>query len=68
MHGDPSALLDEIREIASRAAEAILAVYARDFDVDFKDDRSPLTEADRVAHDIIQQGLERLTPEWPVLS
>jgi 3'(2'), 5'-bisphosphate nucleotidase len=45
-----------------------MAVYASDFAVERKDDRSPLTEADLAAHRIIVAGLARLTPEWPVLS
>lgn len=61
-------LLDDIRALASRAGDAILGVYQREFDVDLKDDRSPLTEADRLAHDIIVAALGELTPDVPVLS
>ncbi len=62
----------EVREgaiaIAHAAASAILRVYARDFDVVRKDDASPLTEADLVAHRCIVAGLQALTPDIPVLS
>jgi 3'(2'), 5'-bisphosphate nucleotidase len=61
-------LLDGVRAIAREAGDAILSVYRRDFDVELKDDRSPLTEADRRAHEIIIEGLARHTPELPVLS
>ncbi|KAF1709307.1 3'(2'),5'-bisphosphate nucleotidase [Pseudoxanthomonas kalamensis DSM 18571] len=54
--------------LAGEAAEAILAVYDSDFSVEEKADRSPLTEADMAAHRIIVQGLQKLTPDWPVLS
>jgi 3'(2'), 5'-bisphosphate nucleotidase len=54
--------------LAREAGLAIMAVYASDFSVERKDDRSPLTEADLAAHRIIVDGLARLTPELPVLS
>ena len=46
--------------------QAILEVYQRDFTVEYKDDRSPLTEADRAAHEIICAGLK--STGLPVLS
>lgn len=68
---------------ALAAGQAIMAVYGRDFDVDYKADRSPLTDADRAAHDGIARelrvtGLPQLSEEgaqvpyaerrdWPVL-
>jgi 3'(2'), 5'-bisphosphate nucleotidase len=55
-------------DIAQRAGVAIMAVYARDFDVSAKDDASPLTEADMAAHRLIVAGLQQLTPDIPVLS
>ncbi|HEX5421772.1 MAG TPA: 3'(2'),5'-bisphosphate nucleotidase CysQ [Gammaproteobacteria bacterium] len=63
-----AALLDEIRSIADEAGKAIMQVYGRDFDVELKADRSPLTEADRLAHAIITERLGALAPRLPVLS
>ncbi|XRX42646.1 MAG: 3'(2'),5'-bisphosphate nucleotidase CysQ [Buchnera aphidicola (Eriosoma harunire)] len=37
-------------------------------DVSYKIDKSPVTEADMVAHEIIVNGLEKLTPGVPILS
>ena len=54
--------------IARKAADAILQVYAEEFEVEHKADASPLTRADMAAHRIIADGLERLAPDWPVLS
>lgn len=54
--------------VARKAAEAIMAVYARDFSVQNKADSTPLTEADMAAHAIIDEGLKSLTPRFPVLS
>lgn len=61
-------LLPAVLAIGDAASRAILKVYATEFAVDEKADTSPLTEADRAAHDIISTGLARLTPDIPVLS
>jgi len=56
-------------EVAREAGRAILDVYgADDFNVEYKDDDSPLTEADRRSHEIIARRLKELTPDVPVLS
>jgi len=62
------AKLDDVIAIAKRAGEAIMAVYEHDFEVQHKQDSSPLTQADLVAHDIIESSLATLIPELPVLS
>ena len=54
--------------IAHEAGAAIMQVYADGFDVERKQDDSPVTTADLAAHALIVQGLSRLTPETPVLS
>lgn len=51
---------------AIEAGEAILEIYAQDFEVEFKADESPLTAADKAAHNIILRALE--TTPYPVLS
>lgn len=43
--------------LAKAAGEKIMAIYAQDFDVDYKDDSSPLTQADLVSHHCILDGL-----------
>jgi 3'(2'), 5'-bisphosphate nucleotidase len=55
-------------ELVRQAGRAILAVYASDFAVEHKDDRSPLTAADRAAHDVLDVGLAALPEGLPVLS
>jgi 3'(2'), 5'-bisphosphate nucleotidase len=62
------ALLGPVLEIAQQAARCILDVYESDFAVSHKDDLSPLTQADLVSHKAICKGLQRLTPEIPILS
>lgn len=53
-------------DAALRAGAAILCIYARDFEVEFKADESPLTEADKAAHHIICDALE--ATGLPILS
>ncbi|MCY3620377.1 MAG: 3'(2'),5'-bisphosphate nucleotidase CysQ [Gammaproteobacteria bacterium] len=55
-------------EIVEAAGSAILEVYGTAFEVETKDDDSPLTEADRRAHRIIVDGLLALTPNLPIVS
>ncbi|QFU01717.1 3'(2'),5'-bisphosphate nucleotidase CysQ [Halomonas sp. THAF5a] len=61
-------LLDQAHTIAKDAGDAIMAIYARDFSIEEKADKSPLTEADQAAHEVIVAGLEALPGEIPVLS
>ena len=65
---NPCVHLEAVREIAHEAGRRILDVYERGFTVEHKEDRSPLTEADRAAHEIITSQLQALTPDIPVLS
>ena len=62
----------DIVALAKTAGEAIMAVYEKDFEVEFKADESPLTEADKAAHNIIVAGLLELDlrngTDIPVLS
>ena len=61
-------VLEEVRGIAGAAGDAIMSIYARDFSVQMKADRSPVTAADRAADGIISAGLSQLSPTLPVLS
>lgn len=61
-------LLEPVADLAIKAGNAILTVYATDFDVESKSDESPLTQADLASHNTIVAGLQRLTPEIPIIS
>jgi len=63
-----AALREPTIALAEAAGRAIMAVYAREFAVESKADRSPLTEADLASHRLLVAGLEALTPDIPVLS
>lgn len=59
----------KILEILDAASAVILEIYGKDdFNVETKDDQSPLTEADRRANEVIVAGLRAAYPEIPVLS
>ncbi|AMN45545.1 3'-5'-bisphosphate nucleotidase [Steroidobacter denitrificans] len=66
---EPAALLERIVDIARRAGEEILEVYAsQDAGARTKADDSPVTLADLRAHSVIEGALQALTPEIPLLS
>jgi 3'(2'), 5'-bisphosphate nucleotidase len=53
---------------AKRAGDAIVEVYGSGFTVEQKEDRSPLTLADRRSHEIISGHLQSLVTSLPLLS
>jgi len=60
--------LEKLIAIAAEAGAAISDVYHTEFDVSYKEDRSPLTMADQRSHEIILSRLTELSPRFPVLS
>jgi len=63
-----SALLLQIAAIARDAGDAILVVYGEDFEVERKQDHSPVTAADLAAQRVITAGLDKLAEVLPVIS
>ncbi len=66
-------MLDQINQkdivnIAKEAGDAIMKIYERDFTIEYKDDKSPLTEADLKSNEIICHALSTLYPDIPILS
>jgi 3'(2'), 5'-bisphosphate nucleotidase len=60
--------IQDVVSIAKEAGNAIMQVYKQDFDVEYKQDSSPLTLADKEANGIIENGLNRLSVNFPILS
>ncbi|MCP4437861.1 MAG: 3'(2'),5'-bisphosphate nucleotidase CysQ [Aureispira sp.] len=62
--------IQKVCAIAKEAGAKILDIYhnASDIDIQRKDDDSPLTIADKAAHNVICAGLEILDPKYPILS
>ena len=62
-------LLPQVVEIARQAGEAIMRLYAEvNPSVQYKENNSPLTQADLASHHVIDEGLRRIAPHWPILS
>ena len=58
----------EFLQLVREAGEQIMEIYSQDFEVNIKDDDSPLTQADMASHHCLVNGLAKLTPDIPVLS
>ena len=59
---------DQLAKIALDAGALIMQVYATDFDVERKDDSSPVTEADEKAEALILSALKALDPDLPIIA
>ena len=59
---------DKICGVAKDAGSVIMDIYNRDVEVEFKNDRSPLTEADKKSNELIIQSLELFYPNIPIIS
>ena len=68
MIADHGGLVDQLAEAAQEAGEAILEIVRRGFEVEAKQDRSPVTEADRAAELVILAALARAAPGIPVIA
>ena len=64
----PGAGLVTLAAIAEAAGQAILDVRRDGYEVAYKDDHSPLTQADTASHETIMRGLDKAFPGVPVLS
>ena len=63
-------MAEKILPVLHEAGAAILEVYedVRLFNTEYKEDRSPLTEADKRSNKVICDALEALYPEIPIIS
>ncbi len=64
-------LIDDLTIISKMAGDAILAIYNskdENFEIDYKKDNSPLTQADKKSNEIICNELKKITPTIPILS
>ncbi|MFF2886907.1 3'(2'),5'-bisphosphate nucleotidase CysQ [Paenibacillus sp. NPDC057967] len=60
--------LFELFNISLEAGREILEVYTQDFNIEYKCDDSPLTQADKRSHHLIMKALKALDPSIPILS
>jgi len=62
-------LIPKLMDIARKAGDEIMKIYANaEHGVEYKEDNSPLTEADKASHAVITEGLRALCPDIPVIS
>ena len=61
-------ILEESIYAAYDAGKIILDVYKKDFSVEYKDDKSPLTEADKKSNDLICGRLKKYAPYIDILA
>lgn len=61
--------VEDVIELAEKAGAAICQVYdSEDFQIETKEDNSPLTKADKLANEIIIEGLKHMCPEIPIVT
>ena len=63
--------IQDIAKIAKDAGKIIMQIYNQDFEVEYKQDSSPLTKADKIANEIIETKLKALNSTLtniPILS
>lgn len=61
--------LHELQDIIKEAGRLVLDIYnSRDFHVEVKDDRTPVTEADKASSAFLVSSLRQLYPDIPIIS
>ena len=61
-------MFETLMPVVLEASKAIMSFYKGPLDIEQKDDKSPLTQADLAAHHIIEQGLKEHYPDIPIIS
>lgn len=64
----PDDIMNTLIKLSLAAGDEIMDVFASDFSVSEKDDKSPVTEADQRAEDVIIAGLLATTPDIPIVA
>ena len=58
--------IQDIIAIAKKAGDAIMEIYDKDFTIEYKEDESPLTQADLKSNEVIIEGLEALNSKFKI--
>ncbi len=68
MYSSPE-ITSTLIDVCHKAGEKIMEIYhSSEWNVEEKDDHSPLTKADKEAHLIIMKGLSELPVQFPIIS
>lgn len=65
---DSKNILETIKKLSVTAGEEILKHYKKEILIEYKEDKSPVTKADKIANDIITSGLNATFPEMGILA
>ena len=65
---DVAQRLGDVTQLLRNAGNAIMDIYANEFEITIKADKSPVTVADTRSSDIIIDGLRQLFPDVPLLG
>jgi 3'(2'), 5'-bisphosphate nucleotidase len=57
-----------LRQTALKAGKKIMGIHSQGFDVNYKDDKSPVTIADEAAEKIILRDLKKIAPDIPIVA
>lgn len=61
-------MIKSVIDIAKEASQEILRIYdSSDFGTEYKEDESPVTNADKISHELIKKGLKSIS-SYPILS
>lgn len=60
--------INKLADIATQAGKIILGYYNKDYQIEIKDDNSPVTQADLAANDYIMAELAKEFPDIPIIS
>jgi len=63
-----STLLPKLISLTSEAGETIMAFHNENMDFIVKSDNTPLTQADKISHNLITETLKKIIPNVPILS
>ncbi len=61
-------MIREVVKVALEAGKEIMKIYEETFYVEYKEDKTPLTEADKRSHKVIYEGLRSINNDIPILS
>ena len=63
-----STLLPKLISLTYKAGETIMALHYDNMDFIVKSDNTPLTQADKISHNLITETLKKINPGIPILS
>lgn len=61
-------IIKDLISLSKQTGETIMSSYDKNEIVNVKDDKTPVTIADKNAHIQLEQGLKKITPNIPVIS